>query len=106
MIIDLGLITFDNDMYQTDLPDGSILVINKLNESLHTEDEVYEATDIEIKRVNIEIIDLNGNTVLCPCIIGLDNDLMQIRTAYKQFEGLILNEDNLKYCEVEIYDKQ
>lgn len=106
MTISLGSITFENDIYQTDLPDGSIIVLNKINESLKTVDDVYETVDVDIKRINIEIISLEGQSYTCPCVIGLGNDRMQITTRYSQLEGLLLTEDNLQYCEVEIYEQQ
>lgn len=104
MRIELSKITFDNDMYQTDLPDGSTIVLNRISESLRTVDDVYETTDVDIKRINIEITDVEGNIFPCSCVIGLGNSIMQVTTKYSQYEGLLLTEDNLQYCEVEIYE--
>lgn len=106
MKIDLSLITFDNDMYQTDLPDGSIIVFNLIDESLYNIDYSYRHVETNIKRINIEIIDLEGNSVMCPCVIGMGNDLMQVNTLHTEYEGKVLNNENMQFCEVEVYDKE
>ena len=99
MQISLDKVTFINDFFSTMLPDGSMLVLNKVDEDL-----VAEGAECIIKSVNIEIQDTQGNVITCPCVIGLGNDLMQITTNYKEYEGVVLSPDNMVYCTIEVYE--
>jgi hypothetical protein len=101
MIIELAKVIFTNDLFSTMLPDGGYLVLNKIDESLLAEEDT-EACDI--KAINVEMLDVEGNTVDCPCVIGLSNDKMEIRTEHKEYEGEVLTPDNMEYCTIEIYD--
>jgi hypothetical protein len=99
MLIEMSKVTFTNDFFSTPLPNGSTLVLNKIDESLlHNEDSA------EIKAINIEIWDIDENIIACPCVIGLGNSLMQISTEHKEYEGKVLSSDNMKYCTIEVYD--
>lgn len=99
MQISLDKVTFINDFFSTMLPDGSMLVLNKVDEDL-----VAEGAECIIKSVNIEIQDTQGNVITCPCVIGLGNDLMQITTNHKEYEGEVLSPDNMVYCTIEVYE--
>ena len=99
MQINLDKVTFINDFFSTMLPDGSMLVLNKVDEDL-----VAEGAECIIKSVNIEIQDTQGNVITCPCVIGLGNDLMQITTNHKEYEGEVLSPDNMVYCTIEVYE--
>lgn len=99
MQINLDKVTFINDFFSTMLPDGSMLVLNKVDEDL-----VAEGAECIIKSVNIEIQDTQGNVITCPCVIGLGNDLMQITTNHKEYEGAVLSPDNMVYCTIEVYE--
>lgn len=99
MQISLDKVTFINDFFSTMLPDGSMLVLNKVDEDL-----VAEGAECIIKSVNIEIQDTQGNVITCPCVIGLGNDLMQITTNHKEYEGVVLSPDNMVYCTIEVYE--
>ena len=101
MTIELDKITFVNDLFTTMLPNGSNLIINSVDESFLAQGETEECT---VKAINIEIIDVDGNTVPCPCVIGLGNELMQISTNYKEYEGEVLTPENRVYCTIEIYE--
>lgn len=101
MIIELDKVVFDNDFFSTMLPDGKYLVLNKVDESLKYSDETPECN---IKAVNIEIQDLEGNAIACPCIIGIGNEYIKINTEYTQYEGEVLNPDNLAFCTIEVYE--
>lgn len=99
MIIDLSNAEFTNDFFSTMLPDGSVLVLNKV-------DEDFIAGDNEciIKAISIEIQDVEDNIISCPCVIGMGNELMQITTKYTEYEGEVLTPDNMGYCTIEIYE--
>ena len=99
MVVELAKVEFINDFFSTMLPDGSLLVLNKVDE-----DFLSGNAECIIKSVNIEIQDVQGNVISCPCVIGLGNDLMQITTAYKVYEGEVLSPDNMVYCTIEIYE--
>lgn len=101
MLIDLSKVTFINDFFITPLPDGSTFVLNKVDESLKLEGE---DTVVDIKAVNVEVWGLEGEVTSCPCVIGLGNELMQITTEYKEYEGEVLSPSNMEYCTIEVYE--
>lgn len=98
MTIELDKVVFTNDFFSTPLPDGSIMVLNKVDESLLSDEEFAE-----IKAINIEIWTYDEEVIKCPCVIGLGNDLMEIKTNYTEYEGKVLTPDNMGYCTIEIY---
>ena len=98
MVIDLSKITFTNDFFSAMLPDGSLLVLNKVDE-----DFLSGADECIVKAINIEIQN-EEEAISCPCVIGLGNDLMQINTDHKEYEGKVLTPDNMMYCTIEVYE--
>lgn len=98
MTIDLSKVEFVNDFFTVTLPDGNLLVLNKV-------DEDFMADDAEciVKAINIEV-QKDSEYVTCPCVIGLGNDIMQINTEYKEYEGEVLTPDNMGYCTIEVYE--
>lgn len=101
MTIDLAKVEFVNDIFSATLPDGSIIVINKVDESITS--SAYTG-QLPIKRINLEVMDTEGNIIDCPCVIGLGNDILEIRTDYKDQEGEALTPDNMELCVIEIYE--
>lgn len=101
MTVELSKVTFSNDFFSIMLPDGKYLVLNKVDESLKLDNE---QTEYPIKAVNIELQDLEGNTVPCPCVIGMSNEIMQINTAHKEYQGKVLTPDNMVFCTIEVYE--
>lgn len=101
MIIDLAKITFTNDFFSTMLPDGKYLVLNKVDESLKLDNG---QTEYPIKAINIEVQDIEGNVSSCPCVIGMGNELTQISTEHKEYEGKVLTPDNMVFCTIEVYE--
>ena len=101
MIVYLNKIAFTNDFFNTMLPDGSYLVLNKIDESMLA-DGVTEAVDI--KAINVMLVDEEGNITKCPCVIGLENDYLQILTDYAEYEGQVLTSAHMEYCTIEVYE--
>ena len=101
MTIDLVNVEFVNDIFSTMLPDGSSIILNKVDENFMVEGEKEGCI---VKAVNIEIIDIDGIAINCPCIIGLGNDYMKINTDYSEYEGAVLTPDNMMYCTIEVYE--
>lgn len=99
MTISLDKATFVNDFFTTPLPDGTTLVLNKIDESL-----LYEGELAEIKAINIEVQDDEGNAVSCSCIIGLGDSLTKISTDHTEYEGEVLTSENMEYCTIEVYE--
>lgn len=99
MLINLDKAVFTNDFFTSQLPDGSLLVLNKVDE-----DFLSDGTECVVKAVNIEIQDTEENIISCPCVIGLGNELMQITTEYKEYEGEVLTPENMVYCTIEVYE--
>lgn len=101
MTIELSKITFDNDFFSVVLPDGNELVLNKVDE------DFVDSTTGEhcvVRNINVAIVDEDGNFVDCPCTIGLSDDIMEIQTNHKQYEGEVLTPDNMEYCTIEVYE--
>ena len=101
MIIDLSKLDFENDMFSTIIPGNSILLLNKIDESLKI-GSMEEG--VSIKAINIEINSFDGQYTKCSNIIGLSNDYFKIETKYKEYEGEVLTSDNMKYCTIEVYE--
>lgn len=101
MTVELAKVNFVNDMFTTILPDGTYLVLNKVDESILIEGATEEML---VKAINIEIRGTAGNVVTCPSVIGIGNELMQITTEYKEYEGEVLTPDNMEFCTIEIYE--
>lgn len=101
MIMNLADTVFVNDMFSTQLPNGNYILLNLVNESFAVEGV---STELAIKAINIEVVDTDGNSISCPCVIGLGNEYMIIKTDYTQYEGEVLTPDNMAYCTIEVYD--
>lgn len=99
MNINLSEITFINDFFTIGIPDGGLLVLNRLNESLLTDDLQF----LEVKRINVEVV-YADRTIKCSSIIGMGNDLLQIKSAYTEVIGEVLSEENMSKCEIEVYE--
>lgn len=98
MTINLGNVTFINDFFSTMLPDGRLMVLNKVDE-----DFMSGADECIVKAINIEV-QTEEQAVICPCVIGLGNDIMQINTEHKEYEGKVLTPENMMYCTIEVYE--
>lgn len=99
MTIDLAKVEFDNDFFSTILPDGSILTLNKIDESLAVGSGV-----LDIKAINIEIQKENEEVVYPPSVIGLGDDTLVIKTDYEEYEGKVLTAENMAFCTIEVYE--
>lgn len=101
MQIALENIEFENDFYEIGLEDGNVLRLNKIDESLLSEDTITE-----VKRINIEKIVYMDNETEdhrnCVSIIGLSDSNVSILTAYNEYLGKPLDSDNMKYCVLEV----
>lgn len=100
MILELKNVEFVNDIFSTVLPDGSYIALNKVEESFVS--STLEGT-CDVSAINIEII-TPDETIDCPRVIGLGNELMRIYTEHKEYEGDILTPENMEYCMIEVYD--
>lgn len=111
MILDLSQIEFQNDFFTFDLPDGSVIVFNRISEdlaaSVNTRSVDLSKTDIH--RINIQVTkyDDYGNiteVVSTSDVIGFSDVMYRITTEYIQYEGSNLTEENMKYCKLEYYE--
>ena len=99
MIVDLSKVVFTNDFFTTMLPDGDLLVLNKVDE-----DFLAGGAECIINAINVEIQRTDDTVVSCPCVIGLGNELMQITTEHKEYEGKVLTSENMGVCAIEVYE--
>lgn len=98
MIFDLSKIEFVNDMFSTDLPNGDLLVLNKLDEAFAVAGFTKE---VKFNRINIEVVKADGSSVPCISVVGMSDDYISITTKYSELEGSILSMDNLDKCFIE-----
>lgn len=100
MTYKLETLTFTNDFAFIELNSGIVIVFNIVDEQL---DSV--TGEVNINRINMAVIDENGEQTSTGCIIGLPSKYYSINTDYKEYEGLPLTKDNLKYCTLEVADE-
>ena len=104
MLIDLGEVVFENDFFNVDLPNGSVLTLNKIDEDIATDDST-----VKIDRVNLQItsFDEAGNEeyMLCPCAFFLCNYFFFIYSDYPEYEGKVLTSENMRCCTIEVYEQ-
>ena len=98
MTVTLANVEFINDYFSMTLPDGSLLALNKVDE-----DFLSDSNECIVKAINIEV-QKEGEFISCPCVIGLGNEIMQINTEHKEYEGEVLTPDNMGYCTIEVYE--
>lgn len=99
MIIYLREIEFTGGFYSVDLPDGSVLSLNEVNESTEV-----SSVEVSIDTYILEVTDTDNVITRCSNIIGMSNDILGIETDYTEYEGQRLSSDNLKYCTVSVYE--
>lgn len=101
MTIDLSKVEFTYDFFSSTMPDGSTLILNNVSEDFFTQNN----EEVIVKQINIliELVGGSGN-ILCSSVIGCGNDKMCIKSDYSEYLGKVLNEDNMKYCTIEMYE--
>lgn len=97
MIVNLSEVQFVNDFAYINCESGATLVLNKLDENI--------ADVLEIRNVNIALIDIDGNYFDCNMAIGLSNDFIRLFSDYKEQEGQILTAENIALCQIEVFDE-
>lgn len=99
MIYNLGEATFENDFYSLDISDGNTVIFNIVDEDI-----AYNTEELVVNAINIAVIDSNGNYIDGVNVIGESNEFYTLTTDYKEYLGLPLNKDNIKYCTLEVSD--
>lgn len=100
MTINLSEITFDNDFFETVMPNGKFIILNRINESIATSTR----GDVAVKTINIAVASEEGEYDNCTSIIGMSCDYYELTSDHKEYEGSPLDEDNMAYCTVEVYE--
>lgn len=103
MTLNLAEIDFDYDFFSTTMPDGSLLILNKVSESLSSSGE--EATEIKCINIIVQPVNTDGN-LICSPVIGMGNDYLKLNSAYDYLQGQVLTEDNLEYCTMELFEDE
>jgi hypothetical protein len=98
MTINLSEVTFDYDFFTSTMPDGNLLILNRVSEDFFIDNE-----EVKIKGINI-VVSLSDidTAVLCSSVIGIDNGYFILTTKYKEYLGKPLTEDNMQYCTIEL----
>ena len=103
MILDLANIHFTADFFSASMPDGSLLVLNNVNENFIGDD----GNETEVKRINILVEPVDGSeNISCSSVIGMGNDYLMLKSDYVEHLGKVLTEDNMKYCTMELYEDE
>lgn len=102
MTLILKDITFINDFFYIDTPDGDILVLNKVQEELTIANRAVNQS-LHIDNINIGI-QTDDKFIKCPCVIGMGNQFIKIETDYKTLEGAVLTSENMEYCTITVYE--
>lgn len=102
MTLDLSQVKFAYDFFSMNMPDGSTLVLNNVNENFRdSKDKVTE-----VKQINVLVIDItDGSNFLCSSVIGEKNKYLTINSKYTEYLGKTLTEDNMQYCTIEINEE-
>lgn len=102
MTIDLSKITLEGSFFEAELPDGSALVVNVVDEDIPSDNGYPSAP---VKRVNLTHITLDLDMVHIPCVIGMGADGITVESDYKELYGTVLDGDNMAKCTVEVEEK-
>ena len=102
--LDLKEVVFTNDFFTVGLPDGNTLIMNVIDECILSYETETE-TETEIKGINIQIytpdFEQSGTYTNGSNVIVVNSPLYKITTEHKEFEGMTLNSENIKYCVLE-----
>ena len=101
MTIDLSLITFENNLFKTDLPDGSVLSLYSLDEAIGTDEGDVIIDDIIIQKTDIE-----DNVTLISSVVGITTQDITIASAYPELLGQSLTLSNLAKCIIEVSENE
>lgn len=109
MIIDLSAIQFENDSFSYDFPDGNVLKMYLLDESLVYGEKAQDISAVALELVLYGTDEDTGETIVtgnktAPCVIGMCDEYMKIDTLYSQYKGQILTKDNISFCTLEYFD--
>lgn len=94
MTIDLSQLTFEGDFAETELPDGSVLVLNKVSEDVPGDANTSAPVDC----VNLMVITVSGEYVQHTNIVGMTGSAVTIESDYKELYGSRLTGDNMDKC--------
>lgn len=100
MVVDINEITFENDFAYINCANGSVLVLNKLDEDI-----VEGQGEAVIKNINIALVDIDDNYIRCNLAIGMENEYIKLYSEYKELEGKVLTVDNMSLCKIEVFDE-
>ena len=102
MTVDLSTVVFENSFYSVSMNNGYTINMNRVNEDFLDS----QGNSVVIKRINIEILDEEGLYLrTSTSIIGLEDECYSLVTDHKEYEGDVLDEDNMKYVLLEVKDE-
>lgn len=99
MTYKLSELNFVNDFAYLDISDGSTVVFNLVDEQI-----AVGAQEISVNAVNVAVVDTDGNYIDGVNVIGEGNEFYMLATDYREYLGLPLDKDNIKYCTLEVSD--
>lgn len=106
MLINLSEVTFENDFYEMELENGAGLTLNTVDEQFSYADEYDNPKVCMVNRINIVYTDSEGVGYKCPSVIGISNDYTSLDTDYVEYEGQVLNMENMQYCTITTIEEE
>lgn len=100
MTYNLSDAVFVNDFYYIDREDGSVIVLNLLDEDFAVGDE-----SAVVNVINLAVNLTDGTQVKCSNVIGFSNKYFSLDTAHKEYLGEVLNKENIGYCTLEVFNE-
>lgn len=104
MILTLSEAQFINDMFHFELPDGDMLTMNIIDESIATRNSLIELNNVNIEIEHIDVETGEVSYYSCPTIIGFEGERTKIDTLFTEHYGEVLNKDNISLCTLEYYE--
>lgn len=103
MTIDLSAVTLDGAFCETELPDGSVLVLTLVDEDIPSASGT--AFSAPLKRVTLTHVGIDGEEKQLPCIVGMGEDGIAVWSDHAELLGSPLDGDNMAKCTIEIAEE-
>lgn len=102
MTVDISKLAFEGSFAEVELEDGSVLVLEVVDEDVPPSDGSYSAP---IRGVLLAHVTLDGTKQL-PSVIGMGDDGITIESDYKELYGQTLDGDNMTKCTIEVEESE
>lgn len=95
MTIDFSELEFTGGFAETELEDGSVLVLNKVDEDIPGDTDKESA---HLDTVNVMVITAEGEYVQHTNVVGMTGSAVTIESDYAELYGASLDSENYEKC--------